>query len=280
MWNPVCMSSRQGSDLVFSGSIPDLYESYLVPLIFQPYADDLADRLVERQPSSVLELAAGTGVVTRALAGRLPESVSITATDLNQPMIDRAALIGTSRPVEWRQADAVNPPFDDESFDAIVCQFGVMFFPDRRRAYTEMHRMLRPGGAAFFNAWDRLEHNEFADVVIQALATVFTDDPPRFLARIPYGYHDVDVIRADVLAAGFDSTTTIDTVSARSRAATCAIPATGFCQGTPLRSEIEARDPGGLAAATAVAAAAIGERFGQTNIESGIRAHVITAIKA
>ena len=273
------VSSRQGSDLVFAGSIPDLYESYLVPLIFQHYADDLADRLVERQPRSVLELAAGTGVVTRALAERLPENVAITATDLNQPMIDHAALVGTSRPVAWLQADAVSPPFGDESFDAVVCQFAVMFFPDRHKAYTEMHRMLRPGGVALFNVWDTLEHNDFPNVVTQALATMFTDDPPRFLARIPYGYHDVDVIRAEVLAAGFDSTSTIDTVSARSRAATCAIPAIGFCQGTPLRTEIEARDPGGLAAATAVAAAAIGDRFGQTDIDSGMRAHVITAMK-
>ena len=273
------MSSRQGSDLVFAGSIPDLYESYLVPLIFQHFADDLADRLVERQPRSVLELAAGTGVVTRALAGRLPENVAITATDLNQPMIDHAALVGTSRPVAWRQADAVSPPFGDGSFDTVVCQFAVMFFPDRHKAYTEMHRMLRPGGVALFNVWDALEHNDFPNVVTQALATMFTDDPPRFLARIPYGYHDVEVIRADVLAAGFDSTSTIDTVSARSRAATCAIPAIGFCQGTPLRTEIEARDPGGLAAATAIAAAAIGKRFGQTNIDSGMRAHVITAMK-
>ena len=227
----------------------------------------------------MLELAAGTGAVTRALAARLPENVAITATDLNQPMIDHAALIGTSRPVAWRQADAVSPPFGDESFDAVVCQFAVMFFPDRHKAYTEMHRMLRPGGVALFNVWDTLEHNDFPNLVTQALATMFTDDPPRFLARIPYGYHDVDVIRADVLAAGFDSTSTIDTVSARSRAATCAIPAIGFCQGTPLRTEIEARDPGGLAAATAVAAAAIGKRFGQTNIDSGMRAHVITAMK-
>ena len=273
------MSSAQASDVVFAGSIPDLYEIYLVPLIFQPYADDLADRLAERHPTSVLELAAGTGVVTRALASRLPENSAITATDLNQPMIDHAATIGTSRPVMWRQADAVNLPFDDESFDAIVCQFGVMFFPDRHKAYTEMHRVLRPGGVALFNVWDSIEHNDVPNVVTQALATVFTDDPPRFLARTPHGYHDVGVIRADVLAAGFDSTSTIDTVSARSKAATCSMPAIGFCQGTPLRNEIEARDPGGLAAATAVAAAAIGDRFGRTNVDGAIRAHVITAIK-
>ena len=279
MWNPVRMSSPKDSDVVFAGSIPDLYETYLVPLIFQPYADDLADRLVKRHPTSVLELAAGTGVVTRALASRLPENVEITATDLNQPMLDLAATIGVSRHVIWRQADAVNLPFDDESFDAIVCQFGVMFLPDRHQAYTEMHRVLRPGGVALFNAWDSLEHNDFANVVTEALATVFPDDPPRFLERTPYAYNDVEAIRADVLAAGFDSTSTIDTVSARSKAASCSMPAIGFCQGTPLRTEIEARDPDGLTAATAVAAAAIGDRFGQTNVDGEIRANVITALK-
>lgn len=272
--------SSPGSDVVFAGSIPDLYETYLVPLIFQPYADDLVDRVVERHPTSVLELAAGTGVVTRGLASRLPEGVTITATDLNQPMIDHAAKMGTSRPVTWRQADAMNPPFDDESFDAIVCQFGVMFLPDRHTAYTEMHRLLRPGGVALFNAWDRIEHNEFADVVTESLADLFSNDPPRFLARTPYGYNNVEVIRDEVLAAGFDSASTVDTVSARSRAATCAIPAVGFCQGSPLRTEIEARDPDGLAAATTVAANAIGDRFGTTNVDGGIRAHVITAIKS
>ena len=279
MWNPVRMPSQQDSDVVFAGSIPDLYEAYLVPLIFQPYADDLADRLVERQATSVLELAAGTGVVTRALASRLPENVAITATDLNQPMIDHAATIGTSRPVTWRQADAMKLPFDDESFDAVACQFGVMFLPDRHTAYTEMRRVLRPGGVALFNAWDSIEHNDFANVVTQALATVFADDPPLFLARTPHGYHDVDVIRAEVMAAGFDSASSIDTVSARSKAATCSMPAIGYCQGTPLRNEIEARDPDGLAAATTIAAAAIRDRFGETNVDGAIRAQVITAIK-
>lgn len=280
MWNPLRMSSQQHSDVVFSGSIPDLYERYLVPLIFQPYAEDLVNRVVEREPSSVLELAAGTGVVTRALASRLIEIAAITATDLNQPMIDHAANIGTSRPVTWRQADAVSLPFDDESFDAVVCQFGVMFFPDRHKAYTEMRRVLRPGGVALFNVWDSIEHNDFANVVTQAVATVFADDPPQFLPRTPYAYNNIEIIRADVLAAGFDPTSTIDTVGARSKAATCAMPAIGFCQGSPLRNEIEARAPGGLAEATTVATTAIGDRFGPIDVDGAIRAHVITAIKA
>ncbi len=273
------MSSQHDSDLVFSGSIPDLYERYLVPLIFQPYADDLGNRLADLRPATVLELAAGTGVATRAISSRLGASTAITATDLNQPMIDRAASIGTTHPVTWRQADALDIPFEDGSFDAVACQFGAMFFPDRQKAFAEMRRVLRPGGSVVFNVWDRIEYSEFAFTVTSALSTVFPDDPPVFLARTPHGYHDTDRIRADVVAAGFDSLLTIDTVSARSLAASCSDPAIAFCQGTPLRNEILTRAPDGLEEATEVARGWIAERFGETNIDGAMRAHVVTARK-
>lgn len=273
------MSSQHDSDLVFAGSIPEVYERYLVPLIFQPYADDLANRLVDLDPTSVLELAAGTGVVTRAMAARLPASAAITATDLNQPMVDHAAALGTARPVRWRQADAVDLPFGDQSFEAVVCQFGVMFFPDRHKAFTEMYRVLKPRGVALFNTWDRIERNEVPEAVIDALATMFPDDPPRFLARTPHGYHDTERIRADIRAAGFDATSTVQSIDARSRAASCTYPAIGFCQGTPLRNEIEARRPGGLEEATNVAAEFVADRFGETDIDGAIRAHVVTAYR-
>jgi SAM-dependent methyltransferase len=271
--------NRPETDLVFTGSIPELYERYLVPMIFQTYADDLATRLAEIGPTAVLEVAAGTGVVTRALASRLPPATAITATDLNQPMIDYAATIGTSRPVSWRQADAMALPFDDASFDAVVCQFGAMFFPDRATAYAEMFRVLRRGGVAVFNVWDSLEQNHFAQVVNDAVATLFPDDPPQFFERTPHGYYDTDQIRSDFVAAGFADTSRIDTLEARSRADTCMIAAVAFCQGTPLRNEIESRDPGGLAEATAVVAAAISDSFGPTDIDGKIQAFVITADK-
>ena len=133
------MSSPNG-DKVFTGSIPKLYETYLVPLIFEPYAADLANRLASRSLARVLEIAAGTGVVTRHLASVLPANVSIVATDLNQPMVDQAVAIGTARPVEWHQADAMHLPFPDGTFDAVVCQFGVMFFPDKAKAFAEARR--------------------------------------------------------------------------------------------------------------------------------------------
>src|SRR6185437_3429182 len=151
----------------------------------------LASRQSTRKLSRVLEIAAGTGVVTRHLASKLPADVSIVATDLNQPMLDTAADMGTSRPVEWRPADAMQLPFEGGEFDAVVCQFGVMFFPDKAKAFSEARRVLRPGGVLLFNVWDRIEENEFADAVTTALESLFPDDPPRFLARTPHGYHDV-----------------------------------------------------------------------------------------
>ena len=159
------MDDRQESDLHFAGSIPELYERFLVPLIFQPYAVDLADRVAVLGPQTVLEVAAGTGAVTRAIAARLSADAAITATDLNQP-------ISRLDSVTWRQADALNLPFDEGSFDTVVCQFGAMFFPDRVRAYSELLRVLRSGGTLLFNVWDDIEHNEVTKVVNDALAGI------------------------------------------------------------------------------------------------------------
>ena len=165
--------SEYGTDKVFTGSIPELYDTYLVPMIFEPYAADLVARLAARSLAQVLEIAAGTGVVTRAMATTLPEAVSIVATDLNQSMLDQAAALGIKRPITWRQADAMNLPFAEGAFDAVVCQFGVMFFPEKRVAYSEVRRVLRLGGIFIFNAWDRIEENEFADTVTTALEALF-----------------------------------------------------------------------------------------------------------
>src|SRR5580765_2123053 len=179
--------SSSNTDKVFAGSVPTIYDEYLVPLIFEPYAVDLAQRLVARPLGRVLEIAAGTGVVTRALAYALPANVSIVATDLNQAMLDEAAAIGTRRAVEWRQADAMQLPFADGEFDAVVCQFGTMFFPDKATAFAQARRVLKAGGVFIFSVWDRIEENEFADVVTTAVAALFPPDPPRFLARTPRG---------------------------------------------------------------------------------------------
>ena len=264
------------TDKVFTGSIPKLYDTYLVPLIFEPYAADLVKRLSSRSLSRVLEIAAGTGVVTRALASALPESVSIVATDLNQAMLDQARAVGTNRTVEWRQADAMQLPFQDATFDAVVCQFGVMFFPDKSKAFSEARRVLRPGGVLIFNVWDRIMENEFADTVTTALESLFPKDPPRFLARTPHGYHDHRTIERDLANGGFMTSPRIATVAARSRATSPRIPAVAYCQGTPLRNEIETRDASRLGEATDIAAEAIGKRFGRDAVDSRIQAHIVT----
>jgi len=264
------------TDKLFAGSIPKIYDTHLVPLIFQAYADDLAQRLAARPVQRVLEIAAGTGVVTRALAARLPEEAAIVATDLNQAMLDHAQAVGTLRRVEWRQTDAMQLPFADGEFDAVVCQFGAMFFPDKPKAFAEARRVLRPDGAFMFNVWDRIEDNEFADAVTTALAGFFPEDPPRFLARTPHGYHDKAAIARDLTQGGFRARAEIVTRAERSRATAPRIPAVAFCQGTPLRSEIEARGASRLEAATAAAERAIAQRFGAGAVEGKMQAHVVS----
>jgi ubiquinone/menaquinone biosynthesis C-methylase UbiE len=266
------------SDQVFAGSIPEIYDQYLVPLIFEPYARDLAARVAKANPKELLEIAAGTGVVTRALAAALPASVRMVVTDLNQPMLDRAKSRQADRRIEWKQADALALPFADTSFDAVICQFGAMFFPDKVQGYREARRVLKPGGHYIFNVWDRISDNQFADVVTNAMAALFPEDPPRFLARTPHGHHDADQIRRDLNTAGFEEIT-IEAVEHRSKAASPRDPAVGFCQGTPLRSEIEAHGATRLQEATDRAAEAIAQRFGDGAVDGRIRALVISALR-
>src|SRR5262245_50546014 len=181
----------QPNDSAFAGSIPQNYQRHMVPLLFEPYARDLARRVAEGNPGAILETAAGTGALTRAMAALLPPDTRIVATDLNPPMLAIAqAEQAQDGRIEWREANAIALPFEDGSFDRVACQFGAMFFPDKVQGYQEARRVLKPGGHFFFNVWDRISENEFADVVTQALATLFPQDPPRFMARIPHGYHD------------------------------------------------------------------------------------------
>ena len=267
------------SDTVFAGSIPELYDTYLVPLLFEAYANDLAERTAALAPMTVLETAAGSGVVTRALASRLASDARYMVTDLNQPMLDHAASKqGPDDRITWRQADALELPFDDASFDAVVCQFGVMFFPDRVAGYAEARRVLRPGGSFLFNVWDHIDANEFAQVVTEAAASVFPDDPPRFLPRTPYGYHDVDLIRDELGTAGF-SRVSISTLEKTSSAPSPRHPAVAFCEGTPLQNEIEARDASLLDRVTDQATDAIAARFGDGPVAGKMRGHIVAAAR-
>ncbi|CDY78142.1 ubiquinone/menaquinone biosynthesis methyltransferase [Caballeronia glathei] len=270
------MTDRHSTDKAFAGSIPELYDTCLVPLIFEPYAVDLASRVVSKGPKKVLEVAAGTGVLTRALSTALPDSTALVATDLNQPMLDRARTVGACRHVEWRQADAMQLPFADGQFDVVVCQFGVMFFPDKPGAFAEARRVLSPGGTFIFNVWDRIEENAFALVVTDALARLYPATPPRFLARTPHGYHDRETIGRDLRLGGFLAEPAFETVASHSRADSARIPSVAYCQGTPLRNELEALGPAELARATDVCTAAMAGKFGPGRVDGKIQAHVVT----
>ena len=227
------------TDKLFTGSIPEAYDRFLVPLIFEPYARDLAERLADVKPPDALETAAGPA---------------------------------------WRQADVLALPFEDQTFDVVACQFGVMFFPDKVKGYREARRVLKPGGRSIFNVWDRISDNEFAFVVTEALKTSFPGDPANFLARTPHGYYDIATITEELRAAGF-SAISIETSDHTSRAASPRDAAIAYCHGTPLRNEIEVRDPAGLEKAPRQSADALARRFGNGPIADRIRAHVVIAIR-
>jgi ubiquinone/menaquinone biosynthesis C-methylase UbiE len=266
-------------DKNFSGSIPEIYDEYLVPLIFEPYAADMAKRVADINPKVVLETAAGSGVVTRALAPLLKKNARYVVTDLNQPMLDRAA---SQQPhanqIEWVQADALDLPFEDQSFDAVCCQFGMMFFPDKIAGYKEALRVLKEDGIFIFNVWDRIEENEFAQSVTATASRFFPDNPPMFLARTPHGHGDVDAILSDLKDAGFAQIETF-TITEQSRANGPYVPALAYCQGTPLRNELEEREAGSLKKITDAAADDIQNLFGEGPISGRIQGHVFVASK-
>lgn len=265
------------SDKVFSGSIAAIYESHMVPLLFAPYAAETAARVASHAPAAVLEVAAGTGAVTAELLCQLPTESTLTATDLNQGMLDvAAAKLGDPR-LRLQACDALALPFPDQSFDAVVCQFGAMFFPDKLTAYREAHRVLRRNGSYFLSVWDTLDTSPFFAVVTQAVAALFPADPPAFFRRTPYGYTDVAAITATLAEAGFRGITS-DRVTFASRAPSAGHVAMALCQGTPLRSEIEQRDPQGLARVTEIAARAVARSFGEGPVETTMRAILFEAV--
>lgn len=261
------------SDAAFAGSIPALYDRHLGPFLFEPYAAEVARRATALSPSRILETAAGTGIVTAALASSCP-AAEIVATDLNRAMLDVVASRTASERLRIEVADAQDLPFSDESFDLVVCQFGIMFYPDRVKGNAEARRVLREGGSYLLVVWNSLAHNPASRIVHETVAALFPADPPNFLARTPFGYADRAAIEADLRAAGFIQIAfeTVDLDS--SPFATAADAAAGLVRGCPLKGEIEERDPALLAVAETAAREALSRDFPRR-----LSAHVVTATR-
>ena len=265
------------TDTVFAGSIPAIYDRLMVPMLFEPYAADVAERARQFGSRDILETAAGTGVVTQALHRALP-SANIVATDLNPAMLEVATKRLRSENVRYQAADAQDLPFEDQGFDLIVCQFGVMFYPDKLDANREAFRLLRPGGRYLLLIWDSLDRNPIAKAVNDVVAAFFPADPPAFFARVPHGYSDLETVTADLMAAGFDDLE-FETIGHRCRATSALDAATGMCQGSPLRSEIEARDHAALERVTEAAAKVLQQFEGPNGLDAPMSAHLVIATK-
>jgi len=264
-------------DVRFSGSVPANYEQYMVPLLFQPYAEQLARRAQAWQPARILETAAGTGVVTRELARALPDA-EIVATDLNQAMLDVAAQRVESPNVTFRQADALELPFDDDSFDLVVCQFGVMFYPDKVRGNSEARRVLRDGGHYLTAIWDRIERNPLSNLAHETMSRQFPDNPPMFMKRGPFSYYDIDVIERDLHAGGFGDVS-IETVDFSCRSESAENAARGLTYGSPMGIELEEYGEGALDRVFAEFSHAARKFEGAGGFEAPMSAHIVTATK-
>ncbi|HYR69516.1 MAG TPA: methyltransferase domain-containing protein [Candidatus Dormibacteraeota bacterium] len=266
----------QEANATFDGLIPEIYDKHLGAVLFEPYAADLVDRLKPRGPKDVLELACGTGIVTRALLDGLKPRPRLVATDLNEPMIAYArSKVGGEPGLEWRQADASALPFPDASFDAVVCQFGIMFVPDKLEAMKEARRVLRPGGVFAFNVWDKIEENDLGRTAHEVITRFFPFDPPQFY-MIPFGFHDSALIRSMLGQAGFAGVQ-IESVGMESRSPSARHVAVGLVRGNPVVNAIQER--GGVEVGTVIAAVeeALRRPYGDSPLKARMRAWVVMA---
>jgi ubiquinone/menaquinone biosynthesis C-methylase UbiE len=264
------------NNAAFAGSIPRYYDEHLGPLLFEPYAEDLVARLPIDPGDAVLELACGTGIVTRRLVDALPLGASLTATDLNEPMIEIARTkFEPSEPVTWQTADACALPFGDEWFNTVVCQFGLMFFPDKPAALREARRVLQPGGMFAFNVWDSLAENASTRIAHETATRYFTSDPPTFY-HVPFGMHDVRATTVLLEEAGFKS---IDCVTAplTARSISARHAATGLLLGNPVAIAIQERATAPAETIIDDLATALAAEGGAAPMLLPMRAHIFTA---
>ena len=225
----------------FAGSVPQNYETYLGPLFFEPYALDLVERIQNTGLENILEIACGTGRVTKHLASKLSPTTALIATDLNKDMLRVAESIVTSKNIKWQVADAHELPFEGDTFDLVICQYGVMFFQDKPKALREINRVLKPGGNFIFNTWNELQYNALSQMAQTVLEEVYPNDPPRFLEKGPYSFYNQEPIKALLTEAGF-SNISIELVAKTGLAATPEDAVNGILDGTPNFGYIAERD--------------------------------------
>jgi ubiquinone/menaquinone biosynthesis C-methylase UbiE len=257
---------------VFKHSTPSLYDRYMGPLLFEPYARYVADQIAELEPRRILETAAGTGIVTRAVMEAAP-AATIVATDINPAVVEFASEHVDPERVTVERADAQALPYDDESFDLVLCLFGVMFFPDKVRANAEARRVLRPGGRYVLVTFDRLDRNPVPKAAGEAVATLFSDDP-RYMERGPFSYTDPGQVEQDLRAAGFEAID-LETVELSSRVS-ARDAANGIVLGSPFRGEIEKLDPSALERGTAAVEEALSDWDGR---DAPMSAHIASAVR-
>ena len=263
----------------FAGSVPQNYETYLGPLFFEPYAIDLVDRIKNIDTlSNVLEIASGTGRVTKHLVSKLPSKVSLVATDLNNDMLKVAESIVSAKNIQWQVADAHELAFGDNKFDLVVCQYGVMFFQDKPTALKEVNRVLKPGGTFLFNTWNELRYNALSQIAQTVLEEIYPDDPPKFLEKGPYSFYDQGQINRLLSDAGFVDISIV-TISKTGTATTVDDVVIGILEGTPNYAYIMERNIP-ISEIKEKLKARLADQYGYNNLGLPMEALVVEAKKA
>ena len=262
----------------FIGSVPENYDRYLGPMLFEPYADDIGKHIPARGGIAVLETACGTGIVTARLRERLPACTRLVATDLNEGMITFAQQKRGAPGIEWQVADMTTLPFPDQSFDYVVCQYGVMFLPDKAAGMREAYRVLKPGGTFLFNVWDSLRSNDLSRVAHQTVLEFTEPEPVRFFETTPFGWSDAAAMRGFLEAGGFRNAT-VSPVEFDCVSPTAMDAATGLVQGTPVCVAVKERDPAQIPKLTEAVARALAAEFGERPCRGRMRAFVWAATR-